>query len=363
LKKTIAFVLPSLNPGGSERVVSSLANILIEEYQVFIILLYKCEPFYNLDSNIKITYCVPNYNPNPSKIDSLTNNYKLVKNLTKLLKEHKIDIAIGFLPATNIYTIISSKFAKIPCIISERSNPELKNTNTFWRTLRKLAYPHSNSLVVQTIGIKNYFKNYSKSEIEIFKNPLNTELLEKRDLTIPKENIILNVGSLIDRKNQELLIRAFSNIEHANWKVILVGNGINYESYKQLICSLGMENKIILAGNATDVSEYYNKSKIFAFTSNHEGFPNVITEAMSYGLACISTDCPYGPSEIINNNENGFLIPTGDLKALEIGLTALINNPELRDTFSKKAMQSVQAYNPIEIASDWSKLINKLIKH
>jgi GalNAc-alpha-(1->4)-GalNAc-alpha-(1->3)-diNAcBac-PP-undecaprenol alpha-1,4-N-acetyl-D-galactosaminyltransferase len=124
-----------------------------------------------------------------------------------------------------------------------------------------------------------------------------------------------------------------------------------------------MENQIILAGNATNVSEYYNKSKIFAFTSNHEGFPNVITEAMSYGLACISTDCPYGPSEIINNNENGFLIPTGDQKALEIGLTELINKPELRDAFSKKAMQSVQAYNPIEIASDWSKLINKLTKH
>jgi GalNAc-alpha-(1->4)-GalNAc-alpha-(1->3)-diNAcBac-PP-undecaprenol alpha-1,4-N-acetyl-D-galactosaminyltransferase len=123
-----------------------------------------------------------------------------------------------------------------------------------------------------------------------------------------------------------------------------------------------MEDQIILAGNTSDVSKYYNKAKIFAFTSKHEGFPNVITEAMSYGLACISTDCPHGPSEIIKNNENGILIPVGDQKALEIGLTELINNPIIRDAFGKKAMQSVQAYNPIEIASTWSKLINTLIK-
>ncbi|GGG48424.1 glycosyltransferase family 4 protein [Bizionia arctica] len=362
MKKSIAFVLPNLNAGGAQRVISSLANLLIKEYHVLIVVHYKCEPFYKLNSNIKINYCQLQYNTNTNKLHSLTNNYRLVKNLTRILKEHKTDIAIAFLPATNIYTILASKFAKIPCIISERANPELFHINAFWHTVRKLAYPFSSRLVVQTIGTKNYFKKYSKSEIEIIKNPLNSDLLNKRDVLIPKENIILNVGRLIEIKNQDLLIRAFSNIKHGNWKLILVGDGDRYESYKKLISSLKMEEHIILAGNISDVSEYYNKAKIFAFTSKHEGFPNVITEAMSFGLACISTDCPFGPSELIKNNENGFLIPVGDQKALEIGLTELINNPELRNAFSEKSSLSLQANNPNEIASQWSTLINKLIE-
>jgi len=361
LKKSIAFILPSLNAGGSERVVSTLANLLIKEYHVYIISLYKCDSFYKLDSGIKIDYCLPLYNPNPAFFTPFTNNYKLVKHLYENLKKHEIDVAIGFLPATNIYTIIACKLLKIPSIISERANPDYNPVNKFWTITRKLLYKYSNSLVVQTIGVKKFFNNYVNSEIEIINNPLNVELLEKRDISVSKENIILNVGRLDKNKNQSLLIRAFSNIEAKDWKLILVGNGDMFESYNQLIYSLGMQNQIILVGNTSDVSTYYNKSKIFAFTSNHEGFPNVIIEAMSYGLACISTDCPYGPSEIIDHGNNGILIPIGNQKALEANLLKLINDNALRETFSLNALQSIKAFSPIDIAAKWSKLINSHI--
>ncbi|MCX7549511.1 glycosyltransferase family 4 protein [Xanthomarina sp. F2636L] len=363
MKKTIAFVIPNLNAGGAERVVSSLANLLVEEYHIIIITLYRCEPFYTLHPNIKITYCVKEYFPDLNLFQSLSINYKLIKHLTRHLKSEKADIAIGFLPATNIYTILASKLSKIPNIINERANPEFNRINKFWQTIRKLIYPYCNCLVVQTKGTKGYFKNYKIPQIQTIKNPLNAELLKKRNPLLTKENIILNVGRLIELKNQDLLIRAFSNIENTGWKVILVGDGNKYEDYKELISSLGLKTQIILTGNIKDVSEYFNKAKIFAFTSKHEGFPNVILEAMSYGLACVSTDCPYGPSEIIDNNNNGMLIPVGDQKALENALTELMENSELQNTFRENAMNSIKTYEPSNIALKWSKLINEIIEN
>ncbi|TYA58943.1 glycosyltransferase family 4 protein [Formosa maritima] len=361
MKKSIAFVLPNLNTGGAQRVVSTLANLLVEKYHVRIITLYECKPFYNLDSKISVNFCLSEFNSNPTFVQSIVNNFKLIIKLIKILKNNNVNLAIGFMSTTNIYTIIATKFIRIPNIISERANPEYSSLNNIWTFLRKINYPFSNCLVVQTKANKNYFKTYNKNKIEIINNPIDNNLLFNRNLDIPKENIILNVGRLEEPKNQDLLIHAFNKIKNINWKLILVGDGKNYEAYNKLIASLNMQDKIILVGNYSDVAFYYNKAKIFAFTSKYEGFPNVIIEAMSYGLACISTDCPHGPSEIIKNNENGILIPVGDQIALEKNLTILTQNPKLLKTLSNNAIISAADYNPNKIALEWSTLINKII--
>jgi len=360
LKKSIAFVLPNLNAGGAERVVCTLANLLVKEFNVTVISLYRMESFYKLNPEVNLCYCSKTYNPNPSIFQSITNHYKLSKNLIKILKSKNIDLVIGFLPVTNIYAIVASKFLRIPNIISERANPEYSTLNKFWAFVRKKVYPFSNCLVVQTEANKNYFEPYVKTEIRVINNPINLDILKKKDPSKLKENIILNVGRLAEPKNQDLLIRAFSNIKKPEWQLILVGDGVNYNKYNDLIYSLGMENQIVLVGNISDVSTYYNKTKIFAFTSKYEGFPNVILEAMSFGIACISTNCPHGPSEIIENNINGILIPVGNQKMLEQSLTKLMTNKGLRESLGDKAQKSTLAYHPINIVKEWTELINKL---
>ncbi|MEO8933904.1 MAG: glycosyltransferase family 4 protein [Xanthomarina sp.] len=363
MKKSIAFVLPNLNAGGAQRVVSTLSNLLIKEFHVSVIILYKNDLFYNLDPKVKLEFCSSTYQANPNIFQSVTTHFILIKNLIKILRSHKTDLIIGFLPVTNIYAILASKFLRIPSIISERANPEYSILSPFWSYIRKRGYPLSNCLVVQTQATKSYFKSYVKSNIEVINNPINLNLLLKKDFSIKKEDIILNVGRLAEPKNQDLLIRAFSNINHMGWKLILVGDGVNYDPFKNLINSLEMQEHIVLAGNSTDVASYYNKSKIFAFTSKYEGFPNVILEAMSYGLACISTNCPHGPSEIIKNNKNGLLIPVSDQHALETALTELIEKKDFREKLGKNALESTLAYQPSNIALKWSVLINKLIKN
>ena len=162
------------------------------------------------------------------------------------------------------------------------------------------------------------------------------------------------------QKNQELLIRAFSNIKRKDWKLLLIGEGQLRSHYEKLIIDLKIEESIKLVGNVQDVSKYYNTAKIFVLPSNFEGFPNALIEAMSFGLACIATNCPSGPSEIIKDNENGFLIPVNDQMDLEKKLQLLIDNSELQKQFSLKAVESTALFDAAYIADNWKELIYKV---
>src|SRR5690606_22940547 len=113
------------------------------------------------------------------------------------------------------------------------------------------------------------------------------------------------------------------NIKNEDWALHIIGDGVNRNAYESLIKSLNIEHKVKLLGNKTNVDTYYNESSVFVFTSRFEGFPNALTEAMYFGLPSISTDCPSGPSELITDGYNGFLISVEDQQALEVQLKKL----------------------------------------
>lgn len=361
IKKKIAFIIPSLSPGGAERVVVSLANKFANKFEVFLIVLNQTETVYNVDKEVNLIYLQEKYSPSTSLIKAIKSNVIYVKKIVKIAKKNQIDILIGFTTSVNILSIISSRVLKKPNLISERNNPEVYVPNTFWRILRNFWYPFTNGLIVQTELIKGFYqKTIQESKIKIIPNPIDEIMLSVRKDYSERENVILTVGRLDTNKNQRLLIEAFANLNVDNWKLIIAGDGVLREEYKILTATLGITDKVEFVGNVNNVSDYYNKAKIFVFTSNSEGFPNALLEAMSFGLPCISTDCPSGPSEIIKNNENGFLIDVNNKRQLEKKLTDLMNNPELCIEFSAKALTSTEKFKIQEIYKQWETLILKL---
>lgn len=358
-RKKIAFIIPSLETGGAERVVSSLANELIDDFDVTIIAYYNCTPFYKLDERIDFKFCKIDYIKGEN---SLMTHFQLFTRTYKILKSKKINLVIGFMSTANIYAIVSSKLLRIPNIISERSNPNYNDISNFWVKLRRLIYPYANKLVIQTNGIKDYFNDIiNEEQFETIKNPLAKDLILKRDLNSIKDKLILNVGRLSPSKNQDLLIKAFANIDHKDWKLIIVGEGEFKKELSRLIDFYKLEDKVILIGNEPNVSKYYNTASIFAFTSKHEGFPNVLTEALYFGLPTISTNCSFGPSELINDLENGFLIPVGDQIQLEEKLKILMTDSDLRKKFSNNAINSTVNFEGTKISLKWKSLITKLL--
>ena len=361
-RKKIAFLIPSLSSGGAERVVVSLANKFANKFEVFLIVLNETKTVYDVDKEVNLIYLQEKYSPSNSLIKAITSNVIFVKKIVKTARKNQIDILIGFTTSVNILSIISSRFLKRPNLISERNNPEVYVPNIFWRILRNFCYPFTNGLIVQTDVIKGFYqKIIQESKIKIIPNPIDETILSVRKDYSERENVILTVGRLDANKNQRLLIEAFANLNVVNWKLVIVGDGILREEYIKLTSSLGISDKVDFVGNISNVSDYYNKAKIFVFTSQSEGFPNALLEAMSFGLPCISTDCPSGPSEIIKNNENGYLIEVNNRIQLEGQMTNLMNNQRLCLEFSAKALLSIDKYKLQEIYKHWEILILNLV--
>jgi len=365
MKENIAFVIYSLNSGGAERVVSTLSNGLSNKFNVTIITLIDTDPFYELNENVNVISCGKTATTQGNFIGSLQANFKLYIGIKEICINQSIDIIIGFMTTTNILSILVAKKLKIPVIVSERIYPAFGKLNKFWRVMRRLTYPKADTLVVQTKPILDYFNAFMKIEqLKILANPISYALQEaKNNLQIPKENIILNVGRLTQQKGQEIVIKAFANLNPANWQLHLVGDGPKKEVYSTLIKKLGMEEKIVLAGRNNQISSYYLRAKIFVFPSRFEGFPNALTEAMYMGLPCISTDCPTGPSELIENGINGFLTSIDDTSMFAKKMEKLIYNTELIERMGINAAKSVLHLEETKVVKKWQKLIIETLQN
>lgn len=363
-KKKIAFVIASLTHGGAERVVSNLSNGLIDKFEVVIITFSKSTPFYTIDQRIKVVSCINAIDTPTSIYQSLKLNYKLTKKIYQILKTERVDTVIGFITSANILAIIAAKIHGIPSIISERDNPLAGGLPKFWIIAKKLVYPLAHRVVLQTEGIKKIFAKKIKSEkLTILPNPIASELTNLRDENVKKENLILTVGRLDENKNQTEIIKAFGSIGLTkDWKLLIIGDGHKKQELTDLIHSLNLTDKVEIISKVKRIDKYYNKASIFVFTSKTEGFPNALLEAMHFGLPSISTECNFGPSDLINDGVNGFLVPINQEKILKERLSQLINNPELRLKFSNKAQMTTENYRSEKVIAKWEELINSILK-
>lgn len=193
-------------------------------------------------------------------------------------------------------------------------------------------------------------------------NPISFKLSKQRDPNHVKENIVLNVGRLHGQKDQLTLIKAFANIGASDWKLYIVGEGDQREKLETFIAEKKLREKVILKGQQKNISSYYNKSKIFVLSSLYEGFPNALIEALHFGLPSISTNCPTGPSELIEDGTNGFLIPITDLKALENKLQLLMTDGTLRKKFSESSPEVTKKFELSNVILDWKNIIEEILQ-
>lgn len=219
--------------------------------------------------------------------------------------------------------------------------------------------------MVQTDANKRFYSTkLSSTKIIVIPNPIAPTLSTKRNLQLkkPKDNIILNVGSFKKGKAQELLISAFSNIDNEGWRVIFVGDGPTKQKNLNLSKQLKLEDKISFVGKQQNVHEFYNNASLFIFTSEHEGFPNALLEALYFGIPpTISTNCEHGPSDLISDGKNGFLVPVGDQKSLEQKMVLLMGDKTLQKKFRFNAMESSEKFKIKNILALWRRYIDKLL--
>ena len=344
----LLFIISSLSNGGAEKILTLLTNHFSYKNDVYIITLSKHEPFYALEK--KVTLIKLNlYQNSHSTYEALANNIKRITTLRKTIKSIQPDVVISFLTQTNIISIIATIFLNIPIIIAEHSIYNTENNNKFWKLLRRVIYPFSDTLVLLT---KDDEKNYNfvtnKAVIPNF-----ITISEPND-NLKKENIILAVGRLHPVKQFDKLIKIYAKID-TNYKLYIVGEGKEKNKLEKLIKRLKLEDRVSLEGQRKNIYDYYKKAKIFVLTSKHEAFPNVILEALYFGCAVVSFDCDYGPRAIIEDKKNGFLVNSEEEFVKKINM--LTNNQELLDKISYYAKERAKDFEQEKIIQKWKNII------
>lgn len=345
--KNLTFVTPSMRYGGRERVLSILTNYFSKKDGIRVNLIIYGK---NRDICFGIEPEVQIHKPSWEFNEKLGFLYTIrtLFYLRRAVKKCDTDIMVSFEEIWNRFALLATVGMKIRKVISNRNSP-IRNYGKFDAFLAKILYPQADLLIAQTQVAKEiYERKYKLKKCIVIGNPIKK--LESETLqSTHRENIIITVGRLMSGKNHDRLIRIFAKTQHKGWKFFIVGGDFakqnNMNRLKNLCGELGVSDDVVFTGAQPDVYKYLLRSKIFVFASGKEGFPNVIGEALAAGLPVISYDCVAGPSEMIEDNRNGYLVPMHDDSLFKNRLELLMSNEKLRRQMSKEAVNSISRFD------------------
>jgi len=352
-RKHIAFFVGSLHKGGAERVFVNLAEYFFAQgYQVTIVTQYKKENEYSYSKGI--TRILSDLTSDETG-NRLANVFKRYWKLRNIWKAEKPDLVLSCIGKNNFMAIYTTIFLKTKVVVSVVGEPMEEYYTRLMRFLAKTTFTCADGIVLQTKDASLFFSAKIRKKSVILKNSLNPVFMVER-FEGERDKTIVSVGRLDANKNQALLIRAFSRLaeEYPEYKVILYGEGKDKKKLESIIKELNMEGKVLLAGATSDVVNAIQKASAFVLTSNTEGMPNALIEAMALGLPVISTDCPCGgPKDLIKNKDNGILIPVNDEEALTEAIRFLLDNPVLANEMGKHATQVQKELDPVVTNQAW----------
>ncbi len=355
----IMFVVLSLGKGGAERVVSVLANSFVDlHHEVVMTFTSNHNISYDISKQIKIKYLEDEWNINQN---ALRRVFRRILAIRKAVQSEKPDIVISFLSLVNMETAIALKNCNVPLIVSERSNPSVVPSDRMRRFLRRIVYRRPNGFVFQTEQARQCFSQRIQKKSAIILNPLPKEL--PMVFSGERTKRIVSVGRLVNEKNYPLLLEAFKKFHQLKpeYTLEIYGEGDQEGKLRKIIQEETLSDHVRLMGYCRDVHEKINDASMFVMSSNYEGLPNALMEAMAQGLPCISTDCPCGgPRSLIENRVNALLVKVGDAEGLTKAMIDVLDDPSCKD-LGKKAQDLRKIAETSVIVDQWLAYINEVI--
>ncbi len=359
----VTFIIYSMQAGGAERVLSIMANYLAEKsYDVEIITLdSKPSSFYPLNSKIHHT-ALDLAAASKSRISGIFSNLRRLFRLRKAMKKSAPDAIISFMAETNVLSLLATRGLNLPVIITEHTDPWTAPVGKAWSVLRKRLYPYASRLVVLNSRAADFFSFCSHQNVVVFPNPVQVNIkgVHQNKITswVDGETVAA-MGRLSREKRFDLLIRAFSRLSESypNWKLLILGEGPEREELECLIKASGLAGKVNLPGNIEHPHDLLRCAGLFVSSSDIEGFPMALCEAMACGLPVISTEYSSAVNEIIQDGENGILVPAGDVKKMSAAMQHLIENQSERERLSDKAKDTGVKLNVTNTMMKWVDLL------
>lgn len=349
----ILIVAPSRKNGGIERALSVLANAwATQNFEIVYVSCLKSEPFYVLDSKIKIV------EPNFERKGGLTNKIffypKLIHYIRGQVQVHQPDRILSFGDFFNPLVLLAASNLGIPVYISDRTSADFKFP-FYIKFLKQRMYPKSAGFIAQTQRAYDAKAIQFGSSFRQVVIPNAIRNIEK--LNLDQEKIILYAGRFSWEKNPLALISAFAKIEKKNgWKLVMVGDGPQWNEMKQKVKTLDIENDVVFLGAVSKLDEWFNRASIFVLPSILEGFPNALAEAMMAGLPVICFDS-IAYESIVSPNLNGIVVPFAKIEVLASTINDLMNDKQKRMFLGKNALEKSKEWNVKGIIEKYAEFI------
>lgn len=359
-KKKIVFYIGSLAKGGAERVVVNLASALQKSgHQVLLVTSVKLEEEYPLPEGVRriVTY---------QKLEEVGKNR--IRNFIKrcilqrrVWKTERPDVIISFIGKNNAMALITSWGLKIPVLVSVRGEPHEEYDNQALKLCARYLFCRASGVILQTEDSKEFFVPKVVKKAVVLPNPLNPVFVEGEAACIQRnKKRIIMVGRIDANKNQKLVIDAFNRLTSRFPEFILEiwGKGEDREQLLAYVKEKGLEEKVFLPGTTEKVRDKLKESSLYILSSNTEGMPNALMEAMAMGLPVISTDCPCGgPKMLIESGVNGLLVPVDDVEAMTEAMEQLMGNEELARKMGERALEIREKLHPDRVNEQWKNYI------
>lgn len=355
----ITFFIGGLSGGGAERVVCNLANYFTNNsHEIEILTMSDDTPSYPLAKNIKRHILLKS----EERKSFLYNSYLRLTRFIRYIRKTNNDVFVVMLPITTILLLQFKIFTKAKVIASERSLPSIYKKR-IQNNLKRLA-SKADGWVFQTIEQKEWYNNANINRYVVIPNAINPDFI-KPLYEGNRNNDIVTVGSLSVPKNHELLITSFSVIaqEFPSYRLIIYGKGNKIENLKNLCANLGLKDRVFFAGYSTNIGDQIRKSSLFVLSSDYEGMPNALMEAMALGIPCVSTDCEGGGAKfLIDDGKNGLLTPRGDVNALSKAIKKMLMDKDFAEQCGKNAHLICEKLAPEKIYGEWEHFIKEIIE-
>lgn len=354
MKKKVLLYCSSLTKGGTERVVVNLAEYLYRQgIDVAIVTQYKLDNEYIIPAGIPRIYSeISDIEKKGNRIGDFLKRYG---KLRKIWKSQRPDCIVSFIGKNNIMAVGAALFTGISVLVSVRAEPKCEYNSFGLKFFAGILFCFAAGVIVQTKEAMDFFPKYIGKKAVILKNPLNPSFIRPR-FEGERDGRIVAVGRVDANKNHEMIIRAFSKIadEFPDASLVVYGDGECRGRLQELVKELGLSKRAVLPGSVPDISDKIYQSSIFVLSSDSEGMPNALLEAMCLGIPCISTDCPCGgPRELIKDGENGFLIPVGDIDALADRIRILLTDKAMAERIGSQAAKLAEVYSPDKVNEEW----------
>lgn len=345
----ICIIIWRMSFSGAENVANAIVNQLLNEgNEVHIILTSNQTP---KTENCRYTIHDATIEGNP-----LLRVVKRSYIIRKIVKNEKFDVVVGFGHIDAIHMLRALPFSGITKIACERMDPATYPFTKKLRHERDYMYKQLDGIIVQTTVQKEYYEHNLHVKCKVIPNPVRSIEYEAVPVEKRKKEFVTVARLDNAQKNHIFMFQCFEEFlrKYPDYVLKLYGDGPDKNKYINYITSRGLEDRIFLCGKVSNPQSHMTTSKAFLLTSNHEGMPNALIEAMSMGLPCISIDCGGGGvRDLVNDGINGFIVEKGNKKEFVDRMICLVESEDSQNIISKNALKIRDTLEIKHITSLW----------